>query len=494
MKKYDVLIIGSGLSGLYTALKIDPSKEICILSKGKLMSGNTELAQGGIAATLSNDENELLSHIEDTLNAGAYYNDRQALEALVGTSNDIIDELVDLGVEFDKLDNGEYNLTMEGGHSSRRILHAGGDATGKEMMLALCEVVSKRANINVIEDTMALDLIIQGDHCIGAFAINEEDNFYSIFAGDTVIATGGLGAIYKSTTNPKIATGDGVAMAYRANVDINNMEFVQFHPTSFFTEKSGQRFLVSEAVRGEGAKLFNIEMERFMEKYDERMELAPRDIVSQSIFREMYDTWSDYVYLDITHCSKDYLMNRFPTIYNHLQVHGVHMEKDLVKVSPCEHYSIGGIITDIDGKSSCNHLYAVGECSSTGVHGANRLASNSLLECVVFGERVANMINKSKEKVIFGSRKEVLIDKKFNFRTIRREVRQILQQYVGIVRNETDLKMAKRIITNHYDNLSKIKVTSKYYYETLNMVTCAMLIIDGALSRKESIGCHYRID
>ncbi len=493
MNKYDVLIIGSGLSGLYTALKIDPSKKICILSKDEIMEGNSQLAQGGIAATLSESESELLSHIEDTLDAGAYYNNVEALKALVGDSNEVIDDLVDLGVEFDKLETGEYNLTREGGHSSRRILHAGGDATGKEMMQALVKVAIDRKNIDFFENTMAIDLILQGDHCVGAFAVND-DEFYSIYAGDTVIATGGLGAIYKYSTNPQIATGDGVAMAYRAGIRIDNMEFIQFHPTSFFSEKEGQRFLVSEAVRGEGAKLYNIEMERFMEKYDPRLELAPRDIVSQSIHRELYDTWSDYVYLDITHRTKDYLENRFPTIYNHLAKRNIYMEKDLVKVSPCEHYSIGGILTDIDGKTSCKHLYAVGECSNTGVHGANRLASNSLLECVVFGERVAHQIDQSTEKVIFISKVEKLQDKKYNFATIRREVRQMLQQFVGIVRNEEDLKMTQRVIRKHYENLKKIKVTSKYYYETLNMVTCALLIIDGALARKESLGCHFRID
>jgi len=493
MNKYDVLIIGSGLSGLYTALKISPEKKICILSKGELMKGSTELAQGGIAATLSEDETELISHIEDTLNAGAYYNDREALKALVGESNEVIDDLVNLGVEFDKTEDGKFNLTMEGGHSSRRILHAGGDATGKEMMQALIRVAQKRENIVFFENTMAIDLIIQGDHCVGAFAIND-DEFYSIYAGDTVIATGGLGAIYKYTTNPSIATGDGVAMAHRAGINIANMEFVQFHPTSFFTEEEGQRFLVSEAVRGEGAKLFNIEKERFMVKYDERLELAPRDIVSQSIHREMYDTWSDFVYLDITHRTKDYLENRFPTIYGHLAKRGIYMEKDMIKVSPCEHYSIGGIVTDVDGRTSCQHLFAVGECSSTGVHGANRLASNSLLECVVFGERVAHVIDKSEEKVVFTTKVEQLSDKKYNFGNVRQEVRQMLQQFVGIVRNEADLLMCKRVIGNHYDNLKKIKVTSKYYYETLNMVTCALLIIEGALERKESIGCHYRIN
>ena len=288
-------------------------------------------------------------------------------------------------------------------------------------------------------------------------------------------------------------------MAYRSNVKCSDMEFVQFHPTGFYEEdKVGKTFLISEAVRGEGAILRNINGERFMQKYDpERMELAPRDVVSQSINREMFDTWSDHVFLDITHKSKEYLEKRFPTIYNFLLKHNIDMSKDYIPVAPLEHFMCGGITTDVHGHTSMDNLYAVGECAYTGVHGANRLASNSLLECIVFGYRIADEINKlaptfKKVDVILPDL--TFTHELFNFRSIREDIRDTMNKYVFIVRKEEGLKEAYKIIKKYVDDLGKINVFSRYYYETLNMAQCALLIIEAALNRKESLGSHFRLN
>ena len=301
------------------------------------------------------------------------------------------------------------------------------------------------------------------------------------------------------TTNEKFACGDGIALAYRAGVKTSDMEFVQFHPTGFYKEDQvGKTFLISEAVRGEGAILRNINGERFMQKYDkERMELAPRDVVSQSINREMFDTWSDHVYLDITHKDKDFLMHRFPTIYKYLLNEGIDMSKDYIPVAPLEHFMCGGVTTDVYGHTSMENLYAVGECACTGVHGANRLASNSLLECVVFGKRIADEINELAPT--FGKVDVILPEIKFthelfNFREIRQDIRDTMTKYVFIVRKAEGLNEAKKIIQGHLDNLLKIQVFSRYYYETLNMCQTAILIINAAIARKESLGCHFRLN
>lgn len=494
-KSYDVLIIGGGLAGLYVALNLKTDLSIAIVVKDTLQINNSSLAQGGIAATLSQSDDVLIKHIEDTFKAGSNINDSLATKTLVYEAKENVEKLIEYGVEFDTDKEGNLLLAQEGGHRERRILRAGGDATGKEVMRALKIRINERKNIDVYEYSMATDLIVENNECVGATIIDNSNNLIDIIASKTVIATGGLGAIYKNTTNPKIATGDGIAMASRAGVICHNLEFIQFHPTGFYSEKPGQKFLISEAVRGEGAKLLNIEYERFMQKYDSRLELAPRDIVSQSIYREMYDTWSDHVYLDIRHQSKEFLMERFPTIYEKLKENGIYMEKDLIPVAPVEHFSCGGIQIDIFGRTSLKNLYANGECACSGVHGANRLASNSLLECIVFGRKIAIDINE--QNLVRPNVKLEEIDvcnKRYDFKAIRVEIRDVMEKYVGIVRSSEGLALAKKIISKHYNNLSKSVVHSHYYYETLNMATTSLLIIDAAINRKESLGCHYRID
>ena len=495
MDNYDVLIIGGGLAGLYIALNLKEDLKIAIVMKDKNDIGNSELAQGGIAAELSRNDEVLKRHIEDTLMAGGNINDSLATKTLVYEAQDNIEKLIDFGVIFDTDREGKLLLAQEGGHHGRRILRAGGDATGREVMRALKKRITEKENITIFEETMATDLIIKDNKCFGAMVIDKKNNMFDIVSSKTIISTGGLGSIYKNTTNPKIASGDGIAMAYRANIATQNLEFIQFHPTGFYTDYPGQRFLISEAVRGEGGVLVNIEGDKFMAKYHELKDLASRDIVSQSIYREMYDTWSDHVYLDITCQSKEFLMTRFPTIYSKLSEHGIYMEKDLIPVAPVQHFSCGGIKIDIEGKTNLGNLYANGECAYSGVHGANRLASNSLLECVVFGNRIANDINAIPlEKPDITPIKYDVTHKMYNFKSVRTEIREIMEKYVGIVRTIDGLEIAKKIIDKHFKNLSKTLVHSHYYYETLNMATTAKLIIEAAINRKESVGCHYRVN
>ncbi len=499
-REFDVVILGGGLAGMYTAMNLDRELKIGMFIKDKIDKGSSNLAQGGIAAEIKFDEAKIKEHYEDTLRAGSNLNNKEAVEILVNEAGENIRNLVSMGVNFDKDQNGEFIKTLEGGHRSRRILHAGGDATGESVMRDLRESLKKYTNIDVFEDEMAIQIITDDNNkAIGLVCINNNNEPDYVFTNKIVIATGGCGGVYKNSTNEKFAVGDGIALAYRAGIKIENMEFVQFHPTGLYEpEKRGRVFLISEAVRGEGAILRNIEGQRFMDKYDkERMELAPRDVVSQAIKREMFDTWSDHVYLDIRHKTKDFLMHRFPTIYEKCMSIGVDMSKDLIPVTPIEHFLCGGIASDLCGHTSMEGVYAVGECANTGVHGANRLASNSLLECLVFGKRVADDINASKEEL---SKRTIKFPpvigepRKFNFKSIRVEIRDTMDKYVQIVRTEEGLNLAKKIIERHYKNLKKINVMSRYYFETLNMATVALIIIDAALSRNESIGCHCRLN
>ncbi len=497
-QKTDVLIIGSGLAGLVTALFIDPQFSVAVVAKETLANSNSMLAQGGIAVELEGEAEGRLSHFNDTLKAGAYLNDPEAVRLLVDKGGIAIKKLMDLGVEFDRDAENQILFTKEGGHSRRRIVHAGGDASGYHTTKTLLDLVLERSNIELYEHTMALDLIVQNGVCRGATVLKADSEYFAVYAKKTILATGGIGSVYGSTTNDLSATGDGLGLAFRAGADIKNMEFVQFHPTAFFNEesKSRQRFLISEAVRGEGAKLLNVEKVRFMPKYNaELMELAPRDVVSQAIYREMYDTWTDHVYLDTTHMDPKMLEKRFPTIFSTLKSHGIVMGIDLIPVSPCEHFSCGGVKTDLHGRTNVGNLYAVGECASTGVHGANRLASNSLLECMVFGLEAASDVNATVAAAPLVELKypAPVPSYSYNYKPIRKKIGDYMDEHVGIVRNTDGLILTLQMVDTVIQNLKKYPNLTKNYYETLNLATTSKLITEQALARKESIGCHLRI-
>lgn len=495
INNYDVVIIGAGLAGIYTALNINPNFNVAILSKECIYENNSVLAQGGIAAKVKEDD-EFSLHIEDTLKAGSRLNNLKALEALITEAPIDIDELIKFGVEFDKDESGNIKTTMEGGHSRRRILHAGGDATGIEVIKALAIEAKKRENIIVYEDIMAIDLIINDKDCIGVKTLYK-DEIINVYAKRIVIATGGIGAIYKRSTNSMVATGDGLAMAYRAGCEINNMEFIQFHPTAFYSISDGKQFLISEAVRGEGAVLRNINHERFMVNYHDDLELAPRDIVSQSIYKEMKKTNSKFIYLDITHKDNEFTKNRFPTIYKKCLEYGIDITKDYIPVAPVEHYSIGGIKIDLYGNTNINNLYACGECGDSGVHGANRLASNSLLECLVFGRRVSYDINNKEFKnnyIVLDDNQNLVNSNESDIESIKESIKETMSSYIGIARKKSELIIAKEIIEDIYNKLVLNYTLNKEYIEVLNMATVSRIIINACINRNKSIGCHLIIN
>lgn len=501
----DVLIIGAGLAGLYVALNLDENLDVLVLSKSTMTQSNSLLAQGGIAACL-NDNDSFSSHIQDTLKAGSNINVVDAVQTLVTNAPQAIENLIDYGVDFDKDASGNLLSTLEGGHSKKRVLHANGDATGKIIMDALLNHVKNQKNLSFLENTMAIELIKYNNQIIGAVIIKDHEMML-IHAKSIIIASGGIGALFEKTTNESFATGDGIALANKVNAKLNNLCFIQFHPTAYHSNNEDRTFLISEAVRGEGAYLLNNKQERFMPNYHEDAELAPRDVVSQSIISEMKSTDSDYVYLDIRHKEEDFLKNRFPTIFNYLKADGINMSKDLIKVSPVAHYFVGGISTDLYGQTNINYLYACGEVASTGVHGANRLASNSLLECIVFGKRIASHINENIQNnynfneeisVIFEQyanyykNKKIIFETKLDLKMLKVKIKRIMSQSVGIIRNKEGLLNAKNEIAAIYNYLNTIYLKDINFYETKNMALVANLIIDNALLLNKSIGCHYR--
>lgn len=513
----DVLIIGSGLSGIYTSLHLEESLSIAIVTKDRLVCSNSALAQGGIASCL-NQEDSFSEHISDTLVAGSNRNQLDAVSLLVKEAPSEIHQLIELGVEFDKDENGMILTTLEGGHSHRRILHANGDATGQVIMDTVIGQVLCKKNIEILEKTMAIEILRDAEGLItGVILINEEE-FLFVRTTKVVIATGGVGALYKHTTNQEFSTGDGIGLAHYIGCKLVDLCFIQFHPTAFYGEASDKRFLITEALRGEGAKLRNKAGERFMHRYDERLELAPRDVVARGIYEEMEREQSDHVWLDITQHDRYFLEKRFPTIYKFLSEHGISMEDHYIPVAPVAHYFVGGIMADLNGETTVPGVYACGEVSSTGVHGANRLASNSLLECVVFGRRVANHINKElknvtskrgfvdfdqmndvlRSKLSYYEQKQSLVceaDERIQClkQTYKKEIQTIMSKYVGIIRSDQSLEMGLREIDEIQKRLSDDPFVCTMYYEIQNMCIVAKEIIDDALN-KSSIGCHYKTE
>lgn len=395
---YDIIIAGTGVGGLYTALCLPESLRVLVISKRELELCNSALAQGGVAAVYKPvDDDNITLHTNDTLIAGGFKNNPDSVKVLVTEAAQEIQHILDIGVDFDRDADGELNRTLEGGHSRRRIFHHK-DSTGAEVTAKIRAAVLKRSNVTVLDNA----LLCRAKKVNGGFAVDIlKDGVHTEYTCQfAVFATGGIGRVYDYTTNSAIATGDGIAIAYEMGAEIKNLSLIQFHPTAYNNKESRECFLISESVRGEGAYLLNCNKERFMHNYDERLELAPRDVVSRSIILESRKTNSDEFYLDIRYKGKEYLSNRFPMIYDFLMTQGIDMSKDLIPIFPCQHYLMGGINVNINAETSVNGLYAVGECSHTGVHGNNRLASNSLLEALVFGHRAAEDITRKFERTI----------------------------------------------------------------------------------------------
>ncbi|UTW59283.1 L-aspartate oxidase [Kordiimonas sp. SCSIO 12603] len=513
---YDVVIAGTGAAGLTAALKLAPHMKVAVLSKGPMSGGSTRWAQGGIAAVLEATDS-IQSHIDDTLVAGAGLCNEEAVRFVVERGREAIEGLIDLGVEFDRAnqaheDGYDYHLTREGGHSHRRIIHAA-DATGKAVQKTLNEQVLAHPNIDIYEYHVAVDVITnrhlekQGgytDQAHGLYVLNLKTGGVETFsARSTILATGGASRVYLYSSNPDASTGDGIAMAWRAGCRVTNMEFNQFHPTCLY-HPDAKTFLITEAMRGEGAVLRGKDGERFMPKYDERAELAPRDIVARAIDSEMKRTGVDNVWLDITHKDADFVISHFPNIYRYCQSLGIDITSDLIPVVPAAHYTCGGIHIDMKSRTDLSQLYAIGECAHTGLHGANRMASNSLLECLVMGNAAADDILENAadlqapaivrpwdESQVTDSDEEVVVSHNW------KELRRFMWDYVGIVRTDKRLARAKRRvdllaaeIQEYYGNF---RVTADLL-ELRNLVTVADLIVRSAQMRKESRGLHYTPD
>lgn len=514
--RFPILVIGGGIGGLSVALKASRLGEVGVVMKEDRFLSNTYFAQGGIASVFSR-EDTFESHIEDTLRVGSGLCREEVVRTVVREGPARVRELIQLGVAFSRssMEETMYDLGREGGHSHRRVLHAE-DFTGREIQRALVEAVEREPRIKVFESHIAVDLItsrkfapeMEGPaRCLGAYVLDRKRGEILTFLSPfTLLATGGLGKAYLYTSNPDIATGDGVAMAYRAGVDIANMEFVQFHPTCLYHPQA-KSFLISEALRGEGAVLRLEDGETFMERYHEKRELAPRDVVARAIDHEMKRTGSAFVYLDATHLGADFLKDRFPHIYEQCLSFGIDITKQPIPVVPAAHYACGGILTDLHGRTSLEGLYACGEVACTGLHGANRLASNSLLEAIVFAHRIVQDIAERFESFpkvdtfagippwdpgsARDSDEEVVIAHNWD------EVRRTLWNYVGIVRSNKRLARARHRIQNLIEEINEYYwdfIVTSDLIELRNIATVADLIVRSAIERHESRGLHYNID
>ena len=513
MQQFDVLIIGSGLAGLSLALRTATDKKVCLVSKRSINDTASNWAQGGIAAVL-NDEDSIEAHIQDTLIAGGGLCDAAVTKMVAEQGKQAVEWLIEQGVGFTReQDNSGYHLTREGGHSHRRIIHAA-DATGHAVQITLSEKVKQHPNITVMENHIAVDLITtrkfgnkkiestDDNACLGAYVLdNNTGNVLTIAAQNTILATGGAGKVYLYTTNPDVSTGDGIAMAWRAGCRVANMEFIQFHPTCLF-HPHAKSFLISEAVRGEGGLLKLADGTRFMPEHDVREELAPRDVVARAIDFEMKKRGLDCVYLDISHQPLSFIEEHFPNIYKRCLELGIDISKTPIPVVPAAHYTCGGVMTDDKGRTDIKNLYAIGETACTGLHGANRLASNSLLECLVFGQSAAKDILEQASKPspqlpswdesrVTDADEEVLITHTWD------ELRRFMWNYVGIVR--TDKRLSRALHRIHmlrdevYEFYSNFKVSNDLI-ELRNLLQVAELIVESAISRKESRGLHYSKD
>ncbi len=493
----DFVVVGAGIAGLRAAIELASAGRVLVLAKLEYTESATQYAQGGIAAALS-DEDEISLHFQDTINAGDGIVNPDAAHVLVQEGPDRIEELIAWGTQFDR-QGSKLAFTREGAHSRDRILHAHGDSTGQEIGRALYFKAKSLKNISICEFEFATDLLVENGNVVGLTLLDQSGEMHPVRAAAVLLATGGLGHVYKETTNPSVATGDGVAMAFRAGAVISDMEFVQFHPTALYV-KGAPRFLLSEALRGEGAILRNDTMTRFMPKYHPMAELAPRDVVARAIAHELEVSRSKdpVVYLDLTHKNAEHIRKRFPRIYETCLKYNVDISEEMIPVRPAVHYAMGGVKTDLDGRTSIDGLYAAGEVACTGVHGANRLASNSLLEGLVFGARAARMMAEESELTETEAKKNTEkkksaspSDSKSADATIR-QLQEIMWRDAGIVRSAETLKRG-------IEQLQKLEPSlpndhCRRCFEARNIWQTGLLIAKSALARLESRGAHYRLD
>jgi L-aspartate oxidase len=492
----DFLVIGAGVAGLRAAIELAGAGRVTVLAKRDIAASSTQFAQGGIAAALS-DEDEISLHLQDTLNAGDGLCNAEAARVLVEDAPERIEELISWGTQFDR-EGTKLTFGREGAHSRNRILHAHGDSTGREIQRALYAKAKALPEISIREFEFSTDLLVEDGRVCGVRVIDEHGTHSAIYASAVLLATGGMGQLYANTTNPGVATGDGVAMAYRAGAEVTDLEFIQFHPTALYLKKA-PRFLLSEALRGEGAYLRNMEMMRFMAKYHPMGELAPRDVVARAIMHELERSRAKdpVVYLDLTHLSEQHIRKRFPRIYQTCLQYNIDIATELVPVRPAAHYAMGGVRSDLEGRTTLPGLYAAGEAAGTGVHGANRLASNSLLEGLVFGARAGK---KMRDDLKVPARQAVgLPPAAYSNGPVRppvdaavNDVQELMWRNVGIVRTGSGLKQAIAKLQEIGGKLPKAQ--SRREFEARNLQTAGMLVARSALAREESRGAHYRID
>lgn len=511
--EYSVVVVGSGAAGLYAALKISQQinlpEGLLIITKSLLGESNSRYAQGGIVGVVhQNPADNVEAHVIDTLKAGAGLSERRTAEYISRASDEVINDLIDCGVNFDRDSKGNLNFTLEAAHSIKRILHSGGDATGKGITDALCRAVMNDENINIAEQAMAVELLVNAEkECKGVILYNELTGEHEIvYTSALILATGGCGQLYKFTTNPEGATGDGLALAYNAGTELQDMEFIQFHPTALaLSPKNKNRFLISEAVRGEGAKLINNNGAEFMYRYSDKRELAPRDIVTRAIYSEMNKEHASNVFLNASMIDGMKLFERFPTISKKCKENGIDISHNPIPVAPAAHYTMGGIKATVEGCTNIKGLYAIGECASTGLHGANRLASNSLLECVVCAYELADYLsfaNLTTPHKIDESIKNTInvysnpiSEEDYDTDNLKQHLKDIMWDCAGIVRNEIDLKRAEVEINKLKQEFKRDKkCLNKDEYEYRNMLTISSLIVGAAILRKESRGAHCRSD
>ena len=515
--QYDYLVIGSGIAGMSFALKVaEQGKSVAIICKTELEEANTYFAQGGIASVTNLQVDNFEKHIHDTLVAGDWINDRAAVEMVVRRAPSQIKELIRWGVDFDRNEDGGFDLHREGGHSEFRILHHK-DNTGAEIQTSLIEAIKRQPNIHIFNHHFAVEIITQhhlgiivtrytpGIRCFGAYVLNEDTGRVDTFLSRiTVMATGGCEAVYRNTTNPLVATGDGIAMVYRAKGAVKNMEFIQFHPTALFHPGDRPCFLITEAMRGYGGVLRTLDGKEFMQKYDERLSLAPRDIVARAIDNEMKQRGEDHVFLDVTHKDPEETKRHFPNIYQKCLSLGFDITRDYIPVAPAAHYLCGGIVVDLDGQSSIRRLYALGECSCTGLHGGNRLASNSLIEAVVYADAAArhslgvvDRYDFNEDVPEWNDEGTISTEERVLITQSAKEVNQIMEAYVGIVRSNVRLTRAWNrldILYEETERLFKHSKASRELCELRNMINVGYLITRQAMERKESRGLHYTLD